>query len=64
MPANGISLDRRLQEQNNQHTLWLDCERRGLKHQLGPREVSGQYSTVRRCRRCPVDILTMHPAPR
>ena len=60
-------MDKALEAQNNGES-WLDCEARGLKHRLGPpEEVRSAYgsevhpivSTVRRCTRCPVVIMTV-----
>jgi hypothetical protein len=58
-----------LRAQNNGHS-WLDCEARGLKHQLkAPQPVlrghgdlrlnKGKPSTSRQCKRCPVRILSV-----
>ena len=53
--------------EQNQLRAWRDCEYAGLRHHLGKAEVVQsvygsqrweQPSTVRRCRRCPVDFYT------
>jgi len=61
------SVTRRLTEQN-QLRGWLDCEARGMRHQLGrPHEVRSayapvdnqDYTTVRQCHRCPVRVMSV-----
>jgi len=59
--------DAKLKAQNNGAS-WRNCEAAGLRHRLGkPVAVVSVYgspvpevpSTVRRCRRCPVSIMTI-----
>lgn len=61
------SLADHLKEQNN-GLPWLDCKAAGLGHLLGPvEEVVSAYgseegpvnSLVRRCKRCPVSVMTV-----
>lgn len=62
-----MNLDKRLAAQNHLKA-WRDCEYAGLKHRLGPSvpvvslygsEVPITPTTIRRCQRCPVGIMTV-----